>query len=230
MKQWWRNVRPYVLSGLAFWVARLLSATWRIRDVGWEALEARPGGKVLAGWHGRTFVAAAFFRGQGVWTIISHSKDGEMQDRIFRRFGFKTIRGSTGRGGARATAESIRVLRGGGLMAFTPDGPRGPSGVVQPGILLMAKKSGASLVPVGVSADRRWLVRTWDRYMVPKPFARCVMVFGEPMALESDATEEQVEAVRVRFEDEMKRLEAEAERMAGHAEPFVAPHVRPRAG
>jgi lysophospholipid acyltransferase (LPLAT)-like uncharacterized protein len=230
VKQWWRNVRPYVLSGLAFLVARALSATWRIRAVGWDEVRGRPGGKVLAGWHGRTFVAAAFFRGQGVWTIISHSKDGEMQDRIFRRFGFKTIRGSTGRGGAMAAAESIRVLRAGALMAFTPDGPRGPSGVVQPGILLMAKKSGAALVPVGVSADRRWLVRTWDRYMVPKPFAQCVMEFGEPMSLPPDSSEEEVEEFRVRFEQEIRRLEAEAERMAGHAEPFVAPHADPRAG
>jgi lysophospholipid acyltransferase (LPLAT)-like uncharacterized protein len=176
-----------------------------------------PGGKILAGWHGKTFVAANFFKGKGFWTLISQSRDGEMQNRIFTKFGFKTIRGSTSRGGVRAAVEAIRVLRKGAIMAFTPDGPRGPSGVVQGGIMVMAQKSGASLVPVGVSASRRWRLGTWDRYMIPKPFARAIMLFGEPMDVATDATEEEIEAIRLRLESEIHRLEAEADKAMGHA-------------
>lgn len=216
MKQWWRNVRPGILAPLIFGVARLVGLTLRISTVNLERVLARPGGKVLAGWHGRTFLATRVFFGQGVWTIISQSRDGEMQNRIFQRFGFCTIRGSTGRGGIRAAVESIRVLREGHTMAFTPDGPRGPSGVIQDGMMLMARKSGAALVPVGVSADRRWLIGSWDRYMVPKPFARGLMIFGEPVTIPADADDAEVERIRIYLEREMHRLEAEAERRMGH--------------
>ncbi|MBS1707446.1 MAG: lysophospholipid acyltransferase family protein [Armatimonadetes bacterium] len=211
MKQHWRNVRPYILPLPIYWLVRLLGATVRIRTEGWEKTEALPGGKMLAGWHGRTFLAALLFRGKGVWTIISQSKDGDMQDVIFRRFGFKTIRGSTGRGGMKAAIESIRVLKEGATMAFTPDGPRGPSGVVQEGIMLMARKSGAAIVPVGVAAKPCWLAGTWDRYMVPKPFARGIMVFGDPIYVPSGSTPEEQEAIRLHFEQEMHRLQALAE-------------------
>lgn len=217
MKKWWRNRRPYVLGPLIFLVARAIGITLRIRCPGYERYRDHVGGVIFAGWHGRTFAAATFFRKQGLWTIISQSKDGDMQNIVFRGFGFNTIRGSTGRGGVRAAAESIRVLRKGARMAFTPDGPRGPSGVVQMGIILMAQKSGATLVPVGVSARRRWLAPSWDRYMIPKPFSEVVMVFGSPHVLASGASPDEVEAFRLGFEREMHELEQEAERKMGHA-------------
>ncbi|MBS1713556.1 MAG: lysophospholipid acyltransferase family protein [Armatimonadetes bacterium] len=222
LKQRWRNVRPYILAPLIYLIARSLNLTWRIRVEGFDRIAKLPGGAIYAGWHGRTMVAASFFRKKGVWTIISQSKDGDMQDTIFRKFGFNTIRGSTGRGGVKAAIESIEVLKKGAVMAFTPDGPRGPSGIVQGGIMLMAKKSGAWLVPVGVSADRRWLVKTWDRYMVPKWFARCTMVFGEPFQIPSDASEQEVEAYRLRLEQEMHRLQDEAEAKMGHGSAEAA--------
>lgn len=216
LKARWRAVRPYVLDRLLYGFARFVGMTARLRVEGLAELEALPQAKVYAGWHGRTLLAATLFRNKGIWTIISHSRDGEMQDRIMRRFGFHTIRGSSGRGGARAAAESIRVLKRGCSMAFTPDGPRGPSGVVQQGLMLMAKKSGALLVPVGVSARWRFLAPTWDRYMIPLPFSQAIMIFGDPIPVPSDASDEEVEQVRQRFETEMHRLEAEAERRMGH--------------
>lgn len=215
-KQRWRNFRPFVLGPLIFAVARLIGLTLRIRVEGFEKVKALDGGKIYAGWHGRTFIAASFFRGQGVYTIISQSKDGDMQNIIFRGFGFKTIRGSTGRGGVKAAIESIEVLKRGAVMAFTPDGPRGPSGVVQGGIMLMAKKSGAWLVPVGVSADRRKLVKTWDRYLVPGFFSRCLMVFGEPRKVDPKSTEEEIEIARSALEQDMRELETAAETAMGH--------------
>jgi lysophospholipid acyltransferase (LPLAT)-like uncharacterized protein len=216
LKQWWRGVRPYVLSGPIAFLVKMVGNTLRIETDGLDRVQSLGKGVILSGWHGRTFLATRTFRGAGLWTIISLSRDGEMQDRIFRSFGFNTIRGSTGRGGAKAAIESIRVLKEGGIMAFTPDGPRGPSGIVQGGMLLMAKKSGAALVPVGVSASRRWLAPTWDKFMVPLPFSRGVMIFGEPLYLDAAATEEDVEAVRLKLESEMHRLQAEAEKRMGH--------------
>lgn len=215
LKSWWRARRPYVLSGLIYGLARFIGMTCRLRTIGYEEAESHPGGKIYAGWHGRTLLAANLFRNKGVVTIISLSRDGEMQNRIFTKFGFRTIRGSTGRGGARALAESIRALKDGATMAFTPDGPRGPTHEVQVGILAMAQRAGASIFPVGVSARPRWLAPTWDSYMVPWPFSRGVMIFGSPITVPRDADETALEAIRRRFEHEMNRLEAEAEAMMG---------------
>ena len=211
MKKWWRAVRPRVVPPLAYAFARLLGSTLRVKAIGFEKYEDVQTGVIFAGWHGLTLVPALFFRGRGFWTIISRSRDGEMQNQIFNRLGFHTIRGSTGRSGARAAVESIRVLKNGATMAFTPDGPRGPSGIVQPGIVVMAKRSGAALVPVGVSASWKLHAPTWDRYMVPMPFARCTIVFGEPLFISKDASDEESEEVRLRLEAEINRTQAKAE-------------------
>ncbi|MBS1704307.1 MAG: lysophospholipid acyltransferase family protein [Armatimonadetes bacterium] len=217
MKAWWRRVRPYVLAAPIYWVARLIGMSLKLKVEGYEAIEALPGAKIMAGWHGRTFIAATFFRNKGIWTIISQSRDGEMQNRIFTRFGFNTIRGSTGRGGMKALVDCIRLLKEGKSMAFTPDGPRGPTHIVQEGIIFMASKSGAALVPCGVSARKRWVVKTWDSYMVPKPFSEAIMIFGEPIWLDRKAAPEEFERVRKLFEDNMNDLENEAERRMGHS-------------
>jgi len=197
-------------------LVRAIGASLRITLEGYDRIQSLPGGKVLAGWHGRTFVAAIVFRRRSVWTIISQSNDGDMQNRIFQRLGFNTIRGSTGRGGVRAAVEAIKVLREGVTMAFTPDGPRGPSGIVQSGIMLMAQKSGASLIPVGVSAARRWIYPAWDRYLIPKPFSKAIMIFGDPIRVAADADDAQVEQARAQLESELHRLEVLAEARMGH--------------
>lgn len=216
IKQWWRARRSGVLALPIYCIARGIGMTLRLRAEGYDELQARPESQIYAGWHGKTFIAATLFRKKGVWTIISQSNDGDMQNRIFRRFGFNTVRGSTGRGGVKALIECIRILKQGAVMAFTPDGPRGPSGVVQEGIMLMAQKSGALLVPVGVSARWKMHAPTWDRYMVPFPFSRAIMIFGKPIHVPTEADAEQVEAYRQELEREIHRLEKEADERMGH--------------
>lgn len=218
MKKWWRNVRRKILPPIAYALARLLGATIKITVEGYEPYAAHDKGQIFVGWHGRTFVPAMFFRGRSVWTIISQSHDGDMQNKLFTWLGFKIIRGSTGRGGAKAAAESIRTLKKGATMAFTPDGPRGPSGVVQGGVMLMAKKSGATLVPVGVAANKCWHLPTWDRYMFPKPFARCIMVFGEPIHIEKNANDEEVECARKKLEEETHKMQRLANQKMGQTD------------
>ncbi|MBI1755897.1 MAG: lysophospholipid acyltransferase family protein [Fimbriimonas ginsengisoli] len=227
VKAWWRRARPAVLSNVPYWMVRLLGSTWRIKMQSAEALDA-PGGKIICGWHGRSLVAAVKWRGRGVWVIISQSRDGEIQSRVFRRLGFNVIRGSSGRGGVRAAVEGIRVLEAGGTMAITPDGPRGPSGVVQGGVMLMAQRSGAALIPVGISARPRFLAGSWDRFQVPWPFSRAVMRFGPPFRVPREASPADVEVLRQAFEAEIHRIQAEAEREAGHASLCLEP--RPGAG
>lgn len=215
MKEWWRRVRPGFLGNLAYFLSRLIGLSMRLKTAGWERYRDTPGARIYCGWHGTSLVPANFFKGRGVWAIISHSRDGEIQNRIFKKFGFQVIRGSTGRGGERALVEAIRVLKKGGEMAITPDGPRGPSGVVQGGVLVMSRKSGCQLVPVGSSARRAWYAPTWDRYMVPWLFTRTSFVFGDPIVVPTDASDELVEELRLKLEGEINRAQAEAERMVG---------------
>ena len=204
-----------MVSGPLATLVRLIGFTLRIQTVNEEKFEGVQGSKILCGWHARSSIAGAKYRNRGFWVIISLSKDGDMQNRIFERLGFKTIRGSTGRGGERALVESIRVLKQGATMALTPDGPRGPNGIAQPGILAMAKKSGCALVPVGISTRPRILLHTWDRHMVPLPFGKACMVYGDPYRVAKDATDEEIETIRLKLQEDMHALQEEAERRLG---------------
>lgn len=209
-------MRPRLLAFIVWSIARVIGLTLRLRILNFEQVlaRARQGkGAVLVTWHGRSFIPANVFRGRGFWAIISLSRDGEIQNHIFRRFGFRIIRGSTGRGGIRAALEAARRVSEGGILAFTPDGPRGPSRQVQPGALFIAQKSGCPIIPAGVSAYPRASLPTWDHYMVPLPFARGVFIFGEPVEVPEGIDEQQFEQLRQKVEEAINVLEAQAEQM-----------------
>lgn len=211
VKARWRRLRPRLLSRIVYWVARLLCGSIRLSVQGEESMDSAGRGTIVCTWHGRSLIPAYHLRGRGIWALFSLSNDGELQSRFFGHMGYRMIRGSTGRGGDRAAIEAIRILRQGGCLALTPDGPRGPAGVLQDGILVMAKKSGAAIVPMGVSANRRWLIRTWDRYLIPKPFARAVLRFGSPIFVPADADAATLEAIRTEVAGAIDRLQNEAE-------------------
>ena len=139
-----------------------------------------------------------------------------MQTYIFRRFGFRVIRGSSSKGGIKAALEAIKVLKKDDTLAFTPDGPRGPSGTVHDGVLFMAQKSGAWIVPAGVSAKKRWFVPSWDRFMIPFPFSKGVIVFGEPFKISPQAAEEDLASYKAEIQKKMNELELKAESLMGH--------------
>lgn len=224
MASWWHERKPKVLGWIVYHFVRALGSTYRIRIEGKERFHL-PGSTIFLIWHGRTLIVGNVFRKLRLFVIISHSRDGEMQAGIFRRMGYQIIRGSTGRGGERALVESIRALRGGGSMAITPDGPRGPSGVVQGGALMMAKKSGSRIVPVGAAAAPRTLIKSWDKFLVPWPFARGVVISGEPVFIPPDADEAKIESIRLQLEETLNRLQEEAEAaLAGQPKPVSAPN------
>lgn len=203
------------MPGVAAWVVRLICATLRIRCVGEERFTGIEGGKILCLWHGRTIPPTARYRGVDITILISLSRDGEMISKILASLGYPALRGSTGPSGARVLASCIKLLRNGRTLAVTPDGPRGPSGVAQGGVMTMARKSGCALVPMGCSARPRVVMRSWDRYLIPLPFARALMMFGEPIYVPENADDATVEALRQRLETEMRRLQDESDRRLG---------------
>ncbi|MEI8281764.1 MAG: lysophospholipid acyltransferase family protein [Armatimonadota bacterium] len=202
------RIKRRIFASLGYYGVRFIGRTLRLEVTGAEQFATDDSKLIFCGWHGKSLIFASYFRKKGYWVIISNSNDGDIQNEVFTRLGFRTIRGSTGRGGVRAALQGVKALKAGGTMAITPDGPRGPSGVVQGGVMLMAQKSGAALVPVGLSAKRAVYIKSWDRYMFPLPFSKARMVFGEPLTIPEGATEEQVEEVRLKLESEINRLEA----------------------
>jgi len=213
-------MKLYFIPLLAYCIARLLSATLRVRMVGEEHLRAaQEGGKgvILVSWHGRTFMPITRYRNKGYWAIVSTSRDGEYQNRLFQRFGIKTVRGSTSsRGAIQSVLTLTKHLKAGATAAFTPDGPRGPSHVVQPGAIFLAQKSGSPIIPAGISAYPRKLMRAWDRYMIPLPFARVVWIYGEPITIPADAKSEEDQRLWAeRVGAAITALEEQAEREVG---------------
>ncbi len=208
--------RGRLIGNFLYTLISTLSRTYRISFVNADGLDTHGTGTIFVTWHGRSLLPATVFRNKGYWALISLSRDGEIQNCVFQRFGFQTIRGSTGRGGVRGALQMARKVKEGGVLAFTPDGPRGPSHKTQLGVILMAEKSGAPIIPLGVSSNRRWLMKSWDSYLIPKPFARCPFVVGEPIPIPANLNEEQREFYAAQVTIAINRLEKEAERLAGH--------------
>ena len=203
------------LGTAIYFVARLVFATLRLRFENPERLQPS-GGAIYVTWHGRTLIPAIVLSHRGWCALISLSRDGEIQNNFFRRLGFQTARGSTGRGGIRGALQMARRVKEGGVLVMTPDGPRGPTHKVQLGVILMAEKSGAPIIPVAVSADRRWLMGSWDSYMLPKPFARVPFLTGEPILVPPNLNEASRNHYAALVEVAINGLEREAERRAGH--------------
>ncbi|NUQ69754.1 MAG: lysophospholipid acyltransferase family protein [Chthonomonadales bacterium] len=214
--------RTKALALIIWAIARFIGATIRIQFVNKAVMDgilAANRGAILVTWHGRTLIPANVLRHRGYWALISLSRDGEMQNGIFTRFGFNTVRGSTSRGGLRATLRLARILRDGGVLALTPDGPRGPSHEVQGGTLLLAEKSGVPIVPVGISARPRFLVRSWDRYMLPLPFARVTWVVGDPITVPEGVKRDEMDRIGRDLTLSLNRCEKRAEEMLGYSYP-----------
>lgn len=167
-------------------------------------------GFILAVWHGRTLLPVHYCRGMGIWAITSLSRDGELQTRIVSRFGYRTIRGSTGRGAIRAALAACKRLEEGGILAITPDGPKGPVHEVQPGIIFMAQRAECPIIPIGVGARPRRLMKAWDEYLLPLPFAKCALVFGEPLHIRKD---ELIEPYQEMLKKALDDVQAQAQTM-----------------
>lgn len=162
---------------------RLLASTWRVREVNdapWRALRARGQAFIFTLWHGHLLAQTWTRRGEGITVMISEHRDGEIIARLVESWGYRTVRGSTSRGAGRALLGMVRELEAGKEFAITPDGPRGPAGSVQPGVLLASQRAGAPIVTMRSDVSRAWRLRSWDQFLIPKPFATVRITYGDP--------------------------------------------------
>ena len=162
-------------------------------------------------WHGRLLPCTYHHRGEGVVTLVSLHRDGEYITRAVRRWGYIAVRGSTSRGGLEALRELIRHVKQGRSLAITPDGPRGPFQKMKPGPAIIAQRTGAPIIPVASAASRGWFFGSWDRFLIPQPFARCQIAYGEPLFVPRDADEAGIEAAMNEVERRIGALMARVE-------------------
>jgi Kdo2-lipid IVA 3' secondary acyltransferase len=162
---------------------RLLAMTWRFEEVNavpWRALRASGKPFIFTLWHGHLLAQTWLRRRERITVMISEHRDGEIIARLVESWGYRTVRGSTSRGAGRALLGMVRELQSGKEFAITPDGPRGPAGEAQPGVLLASARAQVPIVTMRSEVSRAWRLRSWDRFMIPKPFARVRVTYGDP--------------------------------------------------
>ena len=180
---------------------RALGATLRLTEAGVESMQALwedPRPLIYAVWHGRIlmvpWLSARFERARAVRVLASRSRDGELVARWVARFGMSVVRGSSSRGGAGALRALAAAVRAGHDVAVVPDGPRGPRERLQAGLVVLAAVTGAPVIPLGFAARPARRLHSWDRFLVPLPFARAAVVFGKAATVPRDADREHARA------------------------------------
>jgi len=194
----------------------LLGHTWRIRWFGLEQVRAaeKDGGNVIyAFWHGRMLALCFSHRRRLVHIMISEHRDGEMIAQTVELLGFLPVRGSTTRGGLRALFQMADRISAGYDVAITPDGPRGPRFQVQQGVIALAQRTGMPIVPVSDSASFRKTLSSWDRYIIPLPFSRVVILHGKPISVPRQLTPEGMEEKRAQLEEALQALTRQADEL-----------------
>lgn len=198
--------------GFAFYVfTNLIGKTVRFEFEGWEHLEnIERDGKIpiLAFWHNRIFLAAYYFRFRGIVVMSSQSFDSEYVARFIQRLGFGIVKGSSTRGGVGGLIEMIRLVKKGFPTGFSVDGPKGPIYQAKTGIIMLAKKTGNSILPFSVEAENFWTIKSWDKLQIPKPFTRAKIFVGEAVDVSKDAGGEQMDEKHLELQKKLDNLVA----------------------
>jgi lysophospholipid acyltransferase (LPLAT)-like uncharacterized protein len=196
----------WLIPRLIYLIHKFLAVTIRWEFVGERY---RPGAApyILSFWHARILMMPYAYKGWNGSMLISEHKDGAYIADAVQLMGIESSRGSTKKGGARALLEMIRLARNGRALGITPDGPKGPREVVQPGTVQLAKKSGLPLRAVCYATKWHWRANSWDRFYLPLPFTLGVFVIGEPVYADSDDDAENLK----RFQQAMDEVQAQAD-------------------
>ena len=207
-------IKTNVVSFIGWLLISLWSRTVRVSFINKETpdrLNAEGKNFIFAFWHGRQFLMYHHHRNSGMVIPASESRDGEIQARILKRFGFDVVRGSSKRKGERALLGLVDGLRRGKVVALAVDGPRGPIYEVKQGVTYLAGKFDKVIIPLSAGAKRFWILeKIWDKYMLPVPFTKGVIVYGEPVAV-NGISEEELELKRRELTDSLNRVMKQAD-------------------
>jgi lysophospholipid acyltransferase (LPLAT)-like uncharacterized protein len=204
--------RARLLIAVGFRVLQLWARTLRFEIDDRAAVVGTPPTPRYIGalWHNRLLLLPHVIRRylpqrQGA-ALISASRDGAFLADIVQRFGFDVVRGSSSRKGVAAMLQLADVMANGRDAVITPDGPRGPAYEIGPGIVFLAQKSGAAVVPINMEYAKCWRLKSWDRFILPRPFSTVRVVFGTPHVVAATANDDEFESERMRLQNAMMQL------------------------
>lgn len=205
------RVPPTVVDAVARPLARGVASTWRFEQVNreaWDALVAGGTGFACMLWHETLLPLLWHHRDAKAVIVVSQARDGQYLADFAESIGYRLVRGSSSRGAVGALLAAVRELEGRHIVALTPDGPRGPRRDLKSGVLAAAQRAGVPVIPVYAEARSAWRLDSWDRFVIPKPFAKIRVAYGRPLHIAPG------EAALTAAAEQARRSMDEVERMA----------------
>jgi len=192
-----------LLSKLLLFSCRVIQVEGKEKET--DALAQSQRRAAYATWHQRVIFHGRHLAHKNLTVMVSQSRDGEYAVRLLNLFGHTNVRGSSTRGGSRALTELIQKIKEGGRGGILADGPLGPARVAKIGAVIMAREAQVPLIPLTWGADRCWIINSWDRFLIPKPFARIVIHYPEPIWISPSADRKKLESYRRLLEERLNQ-------------------------
>ena len=227
IKYFSRFALKYGLIPVAYYLVRAYLSLIRIRAVNEEmTLQYLKSGRkmIVAIWHQRIIPVVGYAKKFSVYApsaMISQSRDGDIIAGVASLLNFRPVRGSSSRGGKEALADMIADLAENQVAVHALDGPRGPRGIVKPGLIVMAQLSGIPIVPVYISVNRAWVLNSWDLTLIPKPFSTVTVRWDKPISVPEHLNEEAFESTRKQIEQHMKENQIRDDQEQGWTTPLL---------
>ncbi|MCK5780680.1 MAG: lysophospholipid acyltransferase family protein [Psychrilyobacter sp.] len=198
-----------IIGSLIYYIMKLLSKTYRVEKIVSDGVAEE--NAVYVSWHNKIIpITVILNKLKKKAALASPSKDGELISVPLRKFGYKVVRGSSGRDGIKGLLQMVKLLKDGYVVGTPVDGPKGPMYKMKPGMLYLAQKSGKPVIPIGAAAGKKWVLRkTWDKMEIPKPFSKIVCILGDPIFI---SPEEDLKQVAIDIEEILMNLDARAAR------------------
>ena len=208
-----------ILVGIIYWYSECVYSTSSWKGQGKELfnealLTSHP--IVVAVWHGRILLAPKFpIPDRKHYAVISLHGDGEYVAHYMERHNVTPVRGSSKRGALSAFREAVKILKKGHVLVITPDGPRGPGMQWGGNTVALAKLSGAAIIPYAQATNRCRFLKSWDRFCLPLPFGKGVYMYGEPVYIPPDASDEDMKKAGIELQNRLNRLTRQADEYVG---------------
>lgn len=175
-----------ILSYVAWFIIQIICRTIRIKRINYEKIKTIKS-KIFAFFHGEQFLLIFAHKYDNIVIMTSLSRDGELQTKILKKFGYDIVRGSSSKkGSSSGTLALIEKIKSGKSCALTVDGPRGPGFKVKPGVIFLSQKTHSPIIPVRVYIERKIQLKNWDKYIIPLPFCNAYIVYGMPVYIREE--------------------------------------------
>ena len=223
--RWYDPILFWILIPFFSFLVRLLFLSCRVvRLEGVEnekkAIDMSGDRVIYASWHQRLFYPVHRLKRRTVRVMISQSRDGEYIARLVNCLGLKDVRVSSTRGGVDALKELVKSMRNGANGGMIPDGPTGPPRESKIGTIILGRMTGAPIIPISWGADRCWVFNSWDRFMIPKPFARISFCYGEPVIVPHSTSVPDMEEYRILLDERLNDITRRCDEVFGETRPF----------